>query len=206
MMTQSPPTVLVVDDEPRSLETLRRTLEEEYEVLTAPSAHEAEEILEREWVQVVICDQRMPGETGVDFLSRVRDRWPETVRIIISGYTDAGDLVEAINKAGIYQYISKPWHPDKLLLKLRNAVELFQLQRQNALLATEMKLRPETVAEEALRHRQPNMEAKAPEDHAELVVGVAFGRYPAQVDETPTGRKLFLERLEFSGDRFEGEV
>lgn len=147
-MSNRLPTVLVIDDEPRSLETLRRTLEEEFDVLTAESAAEAEEILEREWVQAILCDQRMPGETGVEFLSRVRDRWPEVIRIIISGYTDAGDLVEAINRAGIYQYISKPWHPDKLLLKLRNAVDLFHLQRQNSLLSTELKLRPKTVAED----------------------------------------------------------
>lgn len=145
-MTANLPTVLVIDDEPRSLETLRRTLEEEFEVLTAESAVEAERLLETEWVQAVLCDQRMPGESGVEFLSRVRERWPEVVRFIISGFTDAGDLVEAINKAGIYQYISKPWHPDKLLLKLRNAIELFHLQRQNALLATELKLRPETLS------------------------------------------------------------
>ncbi len=148
------PTILVVDDEPRSLETLRRTLEEEFDILTAESAAEAEAILKKEWVQAIICDQRMPNETGVDFLSRVREQWPEVIRIIISGYTDAGDLVEAINKAGIYQYISKPWHPEKLLLKLRNAIDLFHLQRQNALLATELKLRPETLAEDLDQKRR----------------------------------------------------
>jgi two-component system response regulator HupR/HoxA len=153
-MTANLPTVLVVDDEPRSLETLRRTLEEEFEVLTANSAAEAEGILEREWVQVILCDQRMPGETGVEFLSRVRDRWPDVIRIIISGFTDAGDLVEAINKGGIYQYISKPWHPDKLLLKLSNAIDLFHLQRQNALLAAELKLRPETVSKDVAHKRR----------------------------------------------------
>ena len=146
-MTSNLPTILVVDDEPRSLETLRRTLEEEFEVLTADSAAAAEKLLEREWVHAILCDQRMPDETGVEFLSRVRDRWPEVVRIIISGFTDAGDLVEAINRAGIYQYISKPWHPDKLLLKLRNAVDLFHLQRQNSLLTAELKLRPQTLSQ-----------------------------------------------------------
>ena len=146
-MTSNLPTILVVDDEPRSLETLRRTLEEEFEVLTADSAAAAEKLLEREWVHAILCDQRMPDETGVEFLSRVRDRWPEVVRSIISGFTDAGDLVEAINRAGIYQYISKPWHPDKLLLKLRNAVDLFHLQRQNSLLTAELKLRPQTLSQ-----------------------------------------------------------
>ena len=146
-MTSNLPTILVVDDEPRSLETLRRTLEEEFEVLTADSAAAAEKLLEREWVHAILRAQRMPDETGLEFLSRVRDRWPEVVRIIISGFTDAGDLVEAINRAGIYQYISKPWHPDKLLLKLRNAVDLFHLQRQNSLLTAELKLRPQTLSQ-----------------------------------------------------------
>jgi two-component system response regulator HupR/HoxA len=153
-MSANLPTVLVVDDEPRSLETLRRTLEEEFEVLTAESAEQAERLLEQKWVQAILCDQRMPGETGVDFLARVRERWPEVIRLVISGYTDAGDLVEAINKAGIYQYISKPWHPDKLLLKLRNAADLFHLQRRNALLATELRLRPETLAEDMAQKRR----------------------------------------------------
>ena len=153
-MSTTQATVLVVDDEPRSLETLRRTLEEDFEVLTAESAEEAEKLLETEWVQVILCDQRMPGESGVDFLSRVRDQWPEVVRIIISGYTDAGDLVGAINNAGIYQYISKPWHPEKLLLKLRNAVDLFHLQRNNALLATELKLRPEALSDQLKAKRK----------------------------------------------------
>ncbi len=153
-MNSKLPTVLVIDDEPRSLETLRRTLEEEFEVLTAESAEQAEQILELERIQAILCDQRMPGESGVEFLSRVRERWPEVIRIIISGYTDAGDLVEAINQAGIYQYISKPWHPEKLLLKLRNAIDLFHLQRQNSLLASELRLSSDTLADDLKEKRE----------------------------------------------------
>lgn len=88
-MSANLPTVLIVDDEPRSLETLRRTLEEEFDVLTAQSAQAAEALLEKEWVHAILCDQRMPGETGVEFLSRVRESWPDVVRIITSGFTDA---------------------------------------------------------------------------------------------------------------------
>ncbi|MDD5330905.1 MAG: response regulator, partial [Sulfuricella sp.] len=75
------PTVLVVDDEVRSQESLRRTLEEEFEVYTASGADEALALLEHEWVDVILCDQRMPGTSGVDFLRQVRERWPDTVRI-----------------------------------------------------------------------------------------------------------------------------
>ncbi len=135
----SQPSILVVDDEVRSQETLRRTLEEEFEVLTASSADEAREILERDWVHVLLCDQRMPGTSGVVFLKEVREKWPEIVRIIISGYTDTGDIIAGINEAGIYQYITKPWHPETLLLTVRAAAHLQQLQRENQRLAVELR-------------------------------------------------------------------
>ena len=80
-----PATILVVDDEVRSLEALRRVLGDEFEVLGARSAEEAEAVLAGEMVQVILCDQRMPGESGVSFLKRVRDQWPDPVRMIISG-------------------------------------------------------------------------------------------------------------------------
>ncbi len=137
------PTVLIVDDEQRSLESLERILEDTFDVKTAASAEEAEEILEREWVQVILCDQRMPHVSGVEFLKSVRERWPETVRMIISGYTDAEDIIRSINEAGIYQYVMKPWQPESLILTLKNAVRLFELQRQNELLAVELKVSSE---------------------------------------------------------------
>jgi two-component system response regulator HupR/HoxA len=113
---RAPLTVLVVDDEPRSLETLRRTLEEDFTVFTAQSAEEGETIMAREFVHIVLSDQRMPGTQGVEFLRRVRDQWPDTVRLILSGYTDAEDIIAGINQAGIWQYLLKPWHPEQLVL------------------------------------------------------------------------------------------
>ena len=123
-------TVLVVDDEIRSLESLRRVLCEEFEVICAHNASEAEAVLSGEMVQVILCDQRMPGESGVEFLKRARDQWPDTVRMIISGYTDSEDIIAGVNEAGIYQYITKPWHPDKLLDTVREAAQLFRLQKE----------------------------------------------------------------------------
>ena len=121
MKPRTPLTVLVVDDEQRSLETLRRTLEEDFTVFTALSAEEGEVIMGREFVQIVVSDQRMPGTSGVEFLRRVRSQWPDTVRLILSGYTEAEDIISGINDAGIWQYLLKPWHPDQLLLTLRAA-------------------------------------------------------------------------------------
>lgn len=134
------PTILVVDDEVRMLQALRRALNSEFEVLMANDAAEAEAHLERENVTVILCDQRMPGVTGVEFLKMVRDRWPDPVRMILSGYTDAEDIIAGVNDAGIYQYITKPWEPDALLKTLRGAVRLYQLQRENQSVSLEMKV------------------------------------------------------------------
>src|ERR1039457_6674256 len=106
------PTVLVIDDETRSQDAIRRTLEEDFTVVTAGSADEGRMQMERHPVVVILCDQRMPGTTGIQFLKEVRERWPDVVRIIISGYTDSEDIIAGINDAGIYQYLLKPWLPD----------------------------------------------------------------------------------------------
>ncbi|TVO59367.1 sigma-54-dependent transcriptional regulator [Denitromonas halophila] len=147
-MSQNLPTVLVVDDEVRSQEALRRTLEEDFTVFTAASAEAAAAIMAREWVQIVLCDQRMPGASGVQFLAEVREKWPDAVRIIISGYTDSEDIIAGINEAGIYQYLLKPWQPEQLLLTLNGAAEMYRLQSDNQRLSLDMK-----VAEPVLRER-----------------------------------------------------
>jgi two-component system response regulator HupR/HoxA len=123
-------TVLIVDDEKRSLESLRRVLGAEFQILCAQNAEEAEAILAGDLVQVLLCDQRMPGESGVEFLTRVRERWPEPVRMIISGYTDAEDIIAGVNEAGIYRYVTKPWDPDKLLQSVREAARLYASQKE----------------------------------------------------------------------------
>ncbi|MCU7933518.1 MAG: sigma-54 dependent transcriptional regulator [Candidatus Thiodiazotropha sp. (ex Dulcina madagascariensis)] len=136
------PTVLIVDDEVRGLETLQRILQDDFNVQTAENIEQAREILENEWVQIILCDQRMPDITGVAFLKQVRDQWPEVIRMIISGYTDSEDIISAVNDAGIYHFITKPWHPDSLILLLKNAAELFELQRKNEILSIELKMSP----------------------------------------------------------------
>lgn len=123
-------TVLVVDDETASQDAIRRTLEEDFRVLTAGSADDARRLMEGGDIAVLLCDQRMPGTSGVEFLREIRDRWPDVVRIIISGYTDSEDIIAGINEAGIYQYIPKPWFPDHLLDTVRSAAEARALQRE----------------------------------------------------------------------------
>lgn len=138
-MSERLPAILLVDDEARSLDSMEMALEDEFEIFTASSGAEALAIMEDQWIQLVFCDQRMPGMTGVELLTQLRDRWPETVRVIITGYTETGDIIKAINDAGIYQFVTKPWHPDQLLMAARAGTRLFQLQRDHDRLSLEMK-------------------------------------------------------------------
>jgi two-component system response regulator HupR/HoxA len=114
----------------RSRESLQRVLAEEFDVLCAANAGEAEAVLAGDLVQVILCDQRMPGESGVDFLRRARETWPDPVRMIISGFSESEDIIAGVNEAGIYQYITKPWHPEKLLECVRDAVKLYRMQKE----------------------------------------------------------------------------
>lgn len=147
-------TVLIVDDEVRSLESLCRILEDDFHVLTAENTLEAEKILHKEWVQIILCDQRLPGLSGVEFLKQVRQQWPSIMRMIISGYTDSEDIISALNDAGIYQYITKPWQPESLITTIRNAADLYDLQRQNEALSIELKLAPKAVRKSVTQKRE----------------------------------------------------
>ncbi|EJW11493.1 Hydrogenase transcriptional regulatory protein HoxA [Rhodovulum sp. PH10] len=135
----TPGTVLVIDDEVRSLEAIRRVLADEFEVIGVRDTVEAEAVLAGEMVQVILCDQRMPGEDGVVFLERVRAQWPDPVRLIISGYMESEDIIAGINRAGIYQFITKPWQPEKLIESVREAAQLYRLQRETGAAPVEAK-------------------------------------------------------------------
>jgi diguanylate cyclase (GGDEF)-like protein/PAS domain S-box-containing protein len=120
-VTQS---LLLVDDEPNILNALKRLLRREgYQILTAESGAQALELLARQPVQVIVSDHRMPGMTGVDFLSRVRDLYPQTRRIILSGYSDIGTLTDAINRGAVWKFISKPWEDDALKADIKHAFD-----------------------------------------------------------------------------------
>ncbi|MFZ2100729.1 MAG: sigma-54 dependent transcriptional regulator [Oricola sp.] len=148
------PTILVIDDEVRSLESMARILNDDFDVRTAATIEAAMAVLETEWVQVVLCDQRMPQQTGVEFLKSVRQRWPDVIRMIVSGYTDAHDIIDGINEAGIFQYITTPWHPENLILTLKTACRLYELQRENELLAIELKMSPSGATRKVADRRE----------------------------------------------------
>ncbi|MCU0524774.1 MAG: response regulator [Elainella sp. Prado103] len=125
------PKMLVVDDEPDNLDLLYRTFRRDFNVLRAESGMAALEVLAAEGeVAVIISDQRMPEMKGTEFLSKTVPQFPDTMRIILTGFTDVEDLVEAINSGQVYKYITKPWDPTELKQVVQRAAETYELLKQ----------------------------------------------------------------------------
>ena len=118
--------ILVVDDEPEMLVTLRGLLRKEFEVHTAESGREAIELLQQHPIHVIMTDQRMPEMTGVELLSRVQGTHPDAIRMVFTGYADIKAVIEAINQGGVFRYLTKPWDPEELLVVLRLACEEYE--------------------------------------------------------------------------------
>jgi DNA-binding NtrC family response regulator len=117
--------LLLVDDEPEILFSLKGLLRREFELYTAESGEEALKILEEHPIHVVMTDQRMPGMTGVELMGRVRTEHPEAIRIVFTGYADIKAVIEAINNGGLFRYITKPWDPDDLIETLHEAAAAY---------------------------------------------------------------------------------
>jgi diguanylate cyclase len=122
--------LLVVDDEPYILSTLSALLASDFEMLTAASAEAAQEIFARRSVDLILTDQKMPRTSGVQLLEWVREHSPRTVRLLMTGFAELEDAVEAINRGKVYRYLFKPWRTDELLHILRDACHNYQLERQ----------------------------------------------------------------------------
>lgn len=122
--------VLYVDDEVHNLISFKATFRIKYKVITAISAAEAMEILEKEDVEIIITDQRMPNMTGVEFLEKILVKYPDTMRILLTGFTDMAAVVEAINKGKIFHYLTKPWNEEELEMTINRAHEAYKEQQK----------------------------------------------------------------------------
>jgi len=134
-------TVLLVDDEPRVLDSLEALLASDYQILRAQRANEAIDHLMAGPVAVIISDQRMPGMSGTDLLTRSREIAPDTVRILLTGFTDTDALMDSINAANIYHFIPKPWDPKELVHTVRRGVERYRLTRERERLVADLEVK-----------------------------------------------------------------
>ena len=131
-MNDSRHTVLFVDDEENILHSLKRLLrKEEYRIHTATNGSDGLEIIKKQDVHLVVTDQRMPGMSGTEFLAKVKENYPEVIRIVLSGYTEVDSITESINKGHIYKFMLKPWNDQNLKLEIKQALEQYDLMQVN---------------------------------------------------------------------------
>ena len=125
-------TLLFVDDEEGVLAAMRRIfIEENYEILTASSGEKAISLLEQQPVHLLLTDHRMPGMNGADLLKIVRERWPETIRIMLTGYADVNSIMGAVKDGAVYKFITKPWNDEDLRLTISLALQQYMVIHEN---------------------------------------------------------------------------
>jgi signal transduction histidine kinase len=149
-------TILIVDDEPDVVQSVQDLLRLDYKVLGATRAIEGLRIMESVEVHVVMSDQRMPEVSGVEFLRRVRDTYPDTIRLLITGYADIKAVIDAINQGSVYRYITKPWDPDELQTIVRQATEQRDLLEDRKRLLAELTNKNKELEEANAELKQAN--------------------------------------------------
>ena len=121
--------IMIVDDEQANLRLLERLFRHDYSVLTAESGTDALSLIQQHDVALIITDQRMPGMTGIELLKRTASIRQHMVRIILTGYTDVGTLVEALKSGQVYKYVTKPWSNEELRLTVSRALEHYETNK-----------------------------------------------------------------------------
>ena len=125
-------TILCVDDEQNILHSLKRLLrKEDYRLLTATSGADGLKMLKENDIHLVVSDQRMPEMSGTEFLAKVKENYPEIIRIVLTGYTEVDAITESINKGHIYKFILKPWNDQNLKLEIKQGLEQYELMQSN---------------------------------------------------------------------------
>jgi response regulator RpfG family c-di-GMP phosphodiesterase len=123
--------ILYIDDEIHNLNAFKASFRRLFTVFTAVSAEDAVKVLEKEEVHVIISDQRMPRVTGIEFFESILDKYPEPIRMLLTGYADINAVIDAINKGQVYKYFSKPWNDEDLRHNIEKAFEVYALRKEN---------------------------------------------------------------------------
>jgi len=147
MMADTPARILCVDDEAHVQSALRRALRKEpYELFFASSGPEALLFLEKQEVDLMITDHLMPGMTGLELVRKVNARWPNILRLILTGHADLDMAIDAINRGEVYRFLTKPWDNLDIRIILRLAVSRLELERENKRLIETVKRQSEFIA------------------------------------------------------------
>ena len=186
------PIIVFVDDQPLNLTVFESALPDEWEVHTYESAVEALSDLENYEPWVVVSDQRMPEMSGVEFLEQVKEKFPHSVRIIATGYSDEDLVVESVKKAKIYDYIKKPWDPDELEATLARSIEHYQVVTEKEALFAQLVANKKELeaAAESLKEL-----ADIPENNPNLVITI---NPDGEVEYINPYTKNFLQSLNLS--------
>ena len=132
--------VLYVDDEPENLRIFELAFRRDFSIVTAPGGEQGLELINTTPVALVLSDHRMPGMTGVEFLTRASELDPKTVRILVTAYGDVETLSDAINNGAIYRFVPKPWQPEEMRVTVRRGIERYALDREREQLLRELTL------------------------------------------------------------------
>ena len=135
--------IIYVDDEEHNLTSFAATFRKEYKIHTATNGNDAIEIMRENDIKLVITDQRMPEMTGIQLLEKLSPEFPDSIRMILTGFSDIEVIIEAINSGRVFRYITKPWDENELRMTLENARQLFELQSRNRSLMAELKQKVE---------------------------------------------------------------
>lgn len=155
--------VLYVDDEQDNLDVFESTFWREYNLHLASSSKEAFSILQKQKIHLIVTDQRMPEMTGVELLEKVVEKYPETQRMILTGYSDADAIVDSINKGKVFEFVAKPWKKENLKQSLNNALESYRLREENQLMLQQLQL-----SNKKLEDFNHNLEVKVEERTQEI--------------------------------------
>lgn len=149
------PAVLIVDHDQAAMAALQSVLKQRFDVFTAVNRQEAEDVLRYEYVQIILCSESLANDAGVAFLVHLREVWPTVIRLLMLNDLSVSQLTDEHDQAGIFQYIEKPWQAERVLATLKTAVDFFELQRQNHLLAVELKVASHAITTPKQTARTP---------------------------------------------------
>jgi signal transduction histidine kinase len=204
--------LLVVDDEPDLVQSVKDLLRFDYRVLGATRAADGLALMAKEEVHVVMSDQRMPEMTGVEFLKRIKDTHPDTIRLLFTAYADLNAVTDAINEGNVYRYISKPWEPDELRTILKQAMDHYRLQTERRQLMQEIQEKNRQLEGANVELRRSNdlkqafIKVASHELRTPLTIILGMSELAHKHGKLPAPMNDWLDRIYQASSRLNGRV